>query len=430
MVKNISKIGVVGLGYVGLPIAVEFSKKYEVIGFDVNAKRIKELSKGIDRTQEISATTIYNSPIYFTTNPKYIANCHFIIVAVPTPINKNKTPNLSPLIEASKTVGQHIKKGSLVVYESTVYPGATEEECVPILEKESGLTCGKDFKVGYSPERINPGDKVHTLTKIIKVVSGMDQDSLEQIADVYGSIIEAGIFKAVSIKVAEAAKIIENTQRDLNIALMNELAVIFEKMNIRTKDVLEAAGTKWNFLTFKPGLVGGHCIGVDPYYLTYKSILLGHDPTMILAGRRINDSMGKLIAKKTVFQISLAQHLIVESKILILGLTFKENIPDLRNTKVLDIIRELNKWECTVDVYDPVANLNEAKEECVEVLESPLNGKYTAVIFAVAHDIFVDQGPSQFVKYLDLQKNKGVFVDVCSIFDNEDFPENVLYWSL
>ena len=427
---NISKIAVIGLGYVGLPVAIEFSKKYEVVGYDINIDRVEELIGGVDRTNEISPMIFNSTSVYFTSCPKYIADCEFVIVTVPTPINKNKTPNLRPLLKATKTVGQHLRKGSVVVYESTVYPGATEEHCVPILEKESNLICGKDFKVGYSPERINPGDSVHTLTNITKVVSGVDNESMDIIADVYGSIIEADIFKAVSIKVAEAAKVIENTQRDINIALMNELSIIFEKMNIRTKDVLEAASTKWNFIKFTPGLVGGHCIGVDPYYLTHKSILSGHHPTMILAGRKINDSMGKLIAEKTVLKLATAKHSILDAKILILGLTFKENIPDMRNTKVLDIVKELNKWGCTVNIFDPIVDLKEDNEENIELIKSPKKGIYTAVIFAVCHDIFVQKGPSKLVKYLDLKKNTGVFIDVRSIFRKEDFPENVLYWGL
>ena len=430
MDQHTKNIAVIGLGYVGLPLAIELSKKYNVVGFDEKLQRIEELKKGNDRTKEVSDRLIRNSSVHYTTNSHEIANCSFIVVAVPTPIKKCKTPDLTALFRASKTVGQQLQKGSIVVYESTVYPGATEDDCVPILEKESGLQCGVDFKVGYSPERINPGDVEHTLTNIVKIVSGMDQESLEIITEVYGSIIKAGIFKAKSIKVAEAAKVIENTQRDLNIALMNELATIFEIMNIRTKDVLKAAGTKWNFLNFTPGLVGGHCIGVDPYYLTHKSILLGHNPTMILAGRKINDSIGKMIAEKTVLHITKVKQMVVGAKILILGLTYKENISDIRNTKVLDIVNELNKWDCQVDVFDPFVDQEEAKFEGFQLLDSPRFGVYSAVIMAVGHDFFVEQGPSGLIKYLNIKNDFGVFIDVRSIFQNEDFPKNVLYWSL
>jgi len=423
------KIAVIGLGYVGLPLAVEFSKYYAVVGFDLKQQRIEDLKKSFDRTGEVYDKDLENSTVLYTSNSRDIQGCNFIVVAVPTPIKKNKSPDLFPLLNASKIVGQNLHKGSTVVFESTVYPGATEEDCVPILEQESGLICGIDFKVGYSPERINPGDKEHTLTKIVKVVSGMDQESLEHIAKVYRSIIDAGIFKATSIKVAEAAKVIENTQRDLNIALMNELAIIFEKMDIRTKDVLEAAETKWNFLKFSPGMVGGHCIGVDSYYLTHKSVLLGHYPTIILAGRKINNSMSRVIARKTILQLKKAKHSVVGVKILILGLTFKENISDVRNTKVLDVIHELKKNKCKINVFDPIVDSDEAKKECIEFLDSPKCGEYSAVIFAVKHDYFIDQGTSQLIRYLDLKKKKGVFMDVNSTFQKEDFPENVLYWS-
>ncbi|MBF0278260.1 MAG: nucleotide sugar dehydrogenase [SAR324 cluster bacterium] len=427
----IKKIGVIGLGYVGLPLAVAFSKKYDVIGFDTNAQKIEELKAGIDRTREVSTNELAASSLAYTIDPQEIESCDFIIVAVPTPITEAKIPDLIPLLSASKTVGEHLRPGTTVVYESTVYPGATEEDCVPLLEKHSGLKCGTDFKVGYSPERINPGDKEHTLTKITKVVSGMDAASLELIAAVYESIIEAGVFRASSIPVAEAAKVIENTQRDLNIALMNELALIFEKMNIPTKDVLAAAGTKWNFLKFTPGLVGGHCIGVDPYYLTYKSMSLGYHPNMILAGRRINDGMGRLIAEKTIRQLIAAEKNIRKSRILVLGFTFKENVPDVRNTKVVDIINELREWGAEIDIFDPVADENDAQEEYqVQFISNPSPKSYQAVVLTVGHQVFLKQGFEMLIDYLDLESGEGVFIDVKSCFLPENIPANVLYWSL
>ncbi|MGK5092001.1 nucleotide sugar dehydrogenase [Deltaproteobacteria bacterium TL4] len=424
------KICVVGLGYVGLPLAVEFSKKYEVIGFDVKQRRVEELRQGHDRTREISDEELKKVSINYTWDPHEITQCSFIIVAVPTPVTSSKTPDLKPLLSASKSIAPYLKQGSIVVYESTVYPGVTEEECVPVLEQGSGLKCGRDFKVGYSPERINPGDHEHTLSKITKVVSGMDEESLERIAQLYGSIIRVGVFKATSIKVAEAAKVIENTQRDLNIALMNELALIFDKLHIRTKDVLEAAGTKWNFLKFSPGLVGGHCIGVDPYYLTHKSLELGYHPAMILAGRRINDSMAKDISTKTIRLLVGAGHTITEAKVLILGFTFKENIPDTRNTKVIDIYDDLRGWGCSVDVHDPVADKEDTLEEYgLTLLEAPKAQHYDAVILAVPHRKFVQEG-SNAVKQWLTPKGKSVVVDIKSYYHPKDFQENIFYWSL
>lgn len=427
----IKKICVVGLGYVGLPLAVAFSKKYPVLGFDTNSQKIQELQRGVDRTQEVSTEELQASAATYSDNPQEIALCDFIIIAVPTPITEAKIPDLTPLLSATQTVGQHLKTGSTIVYESTVYPGATEEDCVPLLEQFSNLKCGPDFKVGYSPERINPGDKEHTLTKILKVVAGMDDESLELIAQVYESIVAAGIFKATSIKVAEAAKVIENTQRDLNIALMNELALIFEKMNIRTKDVLEAAGTKWNFLKFTPGLVGGHCIGVDPYYLTHKAMALGYHPNMILAGRRINDGMGRIIAEKTVRQLVAAQKNIAQCRVLVLGFTFKENVPDVRNTKVIDIIRELYEWGCQLDVYDPIADEAVARQEYQTTFtETPQTQTYQALILAVGHQPFLKKGYDALTNYLDLKNGRGVFIDVKSYFLPPEDSKNVLYWSL
>ncbi len=426
----INKICVIGLGYVGLPLAVEFAKQYDVLGFDTNSEKIKELKNGIDRTKEVSPEELAASSMKYTEDPQEIKSCDFIIIAVPTPVTESKIPDLAPLIGASTIAGQHLQKGSTVVYESTVYPGATEEECIPLLEKYSGLQCGTDFMVGYSPERINPGDKEHTLTKITKVVSGMSPESLELIADVYGSIIEAGVFKASSIKVAEAAKVIENTQRDLNIALMNELALIFEKMGIRTKEVLEAAGTKWNFLGFTPGLVGGHCIGVDPYYLTHKAMSLGYHPAMILAGRRINDSMGRLVGEKTIRLLVAAGKHIRTSRVLLLGFTFKENVPDVRNTKIIDIIEELRQWDCHLDIYDPVADIEDAQEEYnITFISSPSTQSYDAIILAVGHEVFLEQGYRHLTNYLDITSNPGVFIDVRSCFPPSNDP-NILYWSL
>ncbi len=383
------KISVVGLGYVGLPVAVAFGKRARTIGFDVNEVRLTELSAGIDRTHEVNAADLINSDIFFTDDVTRLAEADFHIVAVPTPVNNAHQPDLTSVAKASETVGRALKKGDIVVYESTVYPGVTEEFCVPILERISGLQCGTDFTVGYSPERINPGDKEHTFTTIIKVVAGQDAATLDIVAAVYGSVVTVGVHRAATIKVAEAAKVIENTQRDLNIALMNELALIFERMGIDTHSVLEAAGTKWNFLNFKPGLVGGHCIGVDPYYLTYKAQILGYHPQVILAGRHINDSMGGYIGQQTVKQLIHAGHNVGQCKVTVLGLTFKENCPDLRNSKVIDVIRELQSFGITVQVCDPEAEAEEAMAE-YGVLLTPLAQLQAAqaIVIAVAHRCF------------------------------------------
>ncbi|MBI4745818.1 MAG: nucleotide sugar dehydrogenase, partial [Deltaproteobacteria bacterium] len=356
-------VSVVGLGYVGLPVAVAFGQMRKTVGFDINPKRIQELKEGYDRTGEVAPEELKAADILFTDKIAELRLADFHIVAVPTPVDDAKQPDLTPMFKASETVGRALKKGDIVVYESTVYPGVTEDECVPILERVSGLRCGMDFKVGYSPERINPGDKEHTFTKIKKVVSGQDAETLEIVANVYESVVTAGVHRAASIKVAEAAKVIENTQRDLNIALMNELAIIFDRMGIDTNDVLEAAGTKWNFLKFKPCLVGGHCIGVDPYYLTHKAEKIGYIPQVILAGRRINDGMGKFIAQRTVKEMIRAGHGIHGCTMTVLGLTFKEDCPDLRNSKVIDIIRELQDYGINVQVHDPLADCAEAKHE-------------------------------------------------------------------
>lgn len=350
------KISVIGLGYVGMPIAVAFARKAEVIGFDINQEKVELYRNGIDPTHEIGDEAIRSAAVDFTSEEERLREARFHIVAVPTPVNEDHTPDLQPVISASQVVGRNLTKGSVVVFESTVYPGVTEEICVPILERESGFKCGKDFKVGYSPERINPGDKMHRLETITKVVAGMDEESLETIAKVYGMVVEAGIYRAESIKIAEAAKVIENSQRDINIAFMNELSIIFNKMGIDTKAVLAAAATKWNFLNFTPGLVGGHCIGVDPYYLTYKAEGMGYHSQIILAGRKINDDMGKYVAENTVKKMIKANQPIKDSKVVIFGITFKENCPDVRNTKVIDIIRELEEYGIEVIVVDPVAD--------------------------------------------------------------------------
>jgi UDP-N-acetyl-D-glucosamine/UDP-N-acetyl-D-galactosamine dehydrogenase len=397
----IPKVGVIGLGYVGLPLAVEFCKKYETYGFDVNSKRIKELKEGTDHTLEISSEQLGASKkLKFTCDSADISDCNIYIVTVPTPIDKHNSPNLIPLHKASETVGKVLDKGDIVIYESTVFPGCTEEQCVPILEKFSGLKFNKDFFCGYSPERINPGDKTHTLTKILKVTSGSTPEIADKIDAFYGSIITAGTYKASSIKVAEAAKVIENSQRDLNIAFVNELAKIFNRLDIDTLEVLEAAGTKWNFLPFRPGLVGGHCIGVDPYYLTYKAQEVGYRPEVILAGRRLNDGMGQYVATEVVKLMIKKNHVINSSRVLVLGMTFKENCPDIRNSRAIDVIRGLEEFGCNVDVYDPWADAVEVKAEydiaLVDDIETTKN--YDAVVLAVAHDRFNELDFNKFSK--------------------------------
>jgi UDP-N-acetyl-D-galactosamine dehydrogenase len=391
IVNREEKISLVGLGYVGMPIAVAFAKKVDVLGFDINADKIEQYKQGFDPTNEVGDQAIQETTVDFTADASRLKEAKFHIVAVPTPITESNTPNLKPLEGASKTVGQNLTKGSIVVYESTVYPGVTEEICIPILEKESGLTCGVDFEVGFSPERINPGDKVNTLETIVKVVSGSSEESLDVIAKVYELVVDAGVHRAESIMVAEAAKVIENSQRDVNIAFMNELSIIFNMMGIDTQAVLEAAGTKWNFLPFSPGLVGGHCIGVDPYYLTYKAEQMGYQSQVILSGRRINDGMGKYVAENTIKQLIKADHNIHDAKVGILGLSFKENVPDTRNSRVVDIIHELEEYGVTPLVYDPVADQNEAKEEYgLELNSFEETQDLDAIILAVQHDEFKD----------------------------------------
>ncbi|MSQ78888.1 MAG: nucleotide sugar dehydrogenase [Flavobacteriaceae bacterium] len=424
LIKKESKIALIGLGYVGLPIALEFARKYSVVGFDINQERVDLMRRGIDPSNELESSAFEGCDIYFTADPSDLKEATFFVVAVPTPIDEHTNPDLKPLIGASTTVGRVLKKGDIVVYESTVYPGCTEEDCIPILEMESGLKFNLEFKVGYSPERINPGDKEHTLTKILKVVSGSDAECLETVAQVYGSIITAGIHKAPSLKVAEAAKIIENTQRDVNIALMNELSLIFNKMGINTYDVLEAAGTKWNFLKFFPGLVGGHCIGVDPYYLTYKAAELGYQSKVILAGRGINDSMGNYIAKETITGLLKLGKEIKNSRILVMGATFKENVSDIRNSKVADIINELKNYNVKIEVADPQANSDELNHEYGFSL-SPIGTDYDAVIVAVNHNEYTSLDQAYFKS---ITTNNSLLVDVKGIYRNQ--TKELGYWSL
>jgi UDP-N-acetyl-D-glucosamine/UDP-N-acetyl-D-galactosamine dehydrogenase len=442
------KISVIGLGYVGLPLAIAFAKVADVVGFDISKEKVQSYLNGVDVTKEVGNEELKKTKALFTWEENCLKNCKFHIIAVPTPINSDKTPDLRPVIGASKTVGKNLVKGSIVVFESTVYPGVTEEICVPILEKESGLQYGVDFKVGYSPERINPGDKEHRLENIVKVVSGMDEESLGEIAKVYEMVIDAGVYKAESIKVAEAAKVIENSQRDINIAFMNELSIIFNKMGIDTNAVLKAAGTKWNFLNFSPGLVGGHCIGVDPYYLTYKAEELGYHSQIILSGRKINDDMGKFVAENTVKSLIKADKQIKGANVAIFGITFKENCPDVRNTKVIDIIKELEEYGINIKVVDPIADKEDLWNEYKII---PCNLKditsMDAIIFAVPHIEFLSLNfediKKMFIKTNDsylksnvndeiTQKNDNcVLVDVKGIFNRKEAENmNFLYWGL
>ena len=412
-------IAVVGLGYVGLPLAVEFGKKYRTIGFDLSDQKIESYKRFIDPTGEVSSADLKASTgLECSTNPSVLAEADFIVVAVPTPVDNAHQPDFTPLIKSSESVGKNLKKGAIVVYESTVYPGATEEVCIPILEKISGMKWKQDFFVGYSPERINPGDKERTVTKITKVVSGDTAETLETVKEVYGSIITAGVYPASSIKVAEAAKVIENTQRDLNIALMNELSVIFHRIGIDTVDVLKAAGTKWNFLPFRPGLVGGHCIGVDPYYLTHKADMLGYHPQVILAGRRINDSMGKYVAEQTIKQMIAADRPVKGCDVIVLGMTFKENCADLRNSKVIDVIHELQTYGVNVHVHDPIASSQECEHEYgVKLTPWDELPQAQAIVATVSHREYLDMGLAQLSRKL---LPSGVFVDVKSSFDPQE----------
>ncbi|MEQ8230949.1 MAG: nucleotide sugar dehydrogenase [Gammaproteobacteria bacterium] len=423
------KVAVIGLGYVGLPVAVAFGRQMRTIGFDINQARIAELVAGHDSTLEVEDDELSASDIQFTADPADLRAADFHIVAVPTPIDHAKRPDLTPVLRASETLGKQIKPGDIVVYESTVYPGATEEDCVPVLERMSGLTCGKDFFVGYSPERINPGDKEHTFTKITKVVSGQTPEILDIVADVYASVVTAGVHRAATIKVAEAAKVIENTQRDLNIALMNELSLIFDRMDIDTRDVLAAAGTKWNFLKFDPGLVGGHCIGVDPYYLTHKAATLGYIPQVILAGRSINDDMGRFVAQQAIRDLIAQGEVVKGATVTVLGFTFKEDVPDLRNTRVIDIVEELRSYDVNVQIHDPYASSHEAEEE-YGVRLTPLEALAPArvVILAVPHREYLAQGWQTVTARL--AGGRGAVLDVKARLDRDSVPAGVTLWRL
>lgn len=430
LVEKKAKLSLVGLGYVGMPIAVAFAKKIGVIGFDLNAQKIELYKSGIDPTHEVGDEAIFKTTVHFTADETKLREAKFHIVAVPTPVNEDHTPDLTPLEGASKILGRNLVKGSIVVFESTVYPGVTEDVCVPILERESGLKCGVDFKIGYSPERINPGDKVHRLETITKIVSGMDGETLDCVAKVYELVVAAGVHRAESIKVAEAAKVIENSQRDINIAFMNELSIIFNKMGIDTKSVLEAAGTKWNFLKFYPGLVGGHCIGVDPYYLTYKAEMMGYHSQIILSGRRINDDMGRYVAENCVKSLIAADKPVKGAKVAILGFTFKENCPDTRNTKVIDIVRELSEYGISPVITDPEADIAEAKHLYgIEFVGLDEISNMDAVILAVAHEGFRNFT----VRAMDsfYGEGKKVLLDLKGILDKKAFEaEGYIYWRL
>ncbi len=426
LVNKETKLAVIGLGYVGLPIALEFARKIDVIGFDINEKRVEMMKNNIDPSDELEPEAFEGCSIEFTASIDDLKDATFFIVAVPTPIDESKMPDLKPLLGASTTVGKALKKGDYVVYESTVYPGCTEEDCIPVLEEVSGLKFMDDFKVGYSPERINPGDKVHTLSSIVKISSGCDEASAEEIAKTYELVVDAGVHRAASIKVAEAAKIIENTQRDVNIALINELSIIFNRLGINTYDVLEAAGTKWNFLNFRPGLVGGHCIGVDPYYLTHKAKQLGYHAKIINSGRYVNDSMGFYVAKQTVKKMIGHGKNPMEAKVLIMGATFKEDVSDIRNSKIVDVITELQSFACAVDVIDPHADTEELFEEYgFNLVEKPSND-YDAVIVAVNHREYCNLSEADFSNYL--KGDQGIIFDLKGIY--KDKIKNIDYWSL
>jgi UDP-N-acetyl-D-galactosamine dehydrogenase len=427
------KIAVIGLGYVGMPIAVAFAKKVDVIGFDLNKKKIDLYKCGIDPTNEVGDDEIKRTTVEFTEDENRLKRAKFHIVAVPTPINSDKTPDLSPVEGASRIVGRNLTKGSIVVYESTVYPGVTEDICVQILEEESGLKCGEDFKIGYSPERINPGDKVHRLENIIKIVSGMDEESLDEIAKVYELVIEVGVYRAGSIKVAEAAKVVENSQRDINIAFMNELAMVFDRMGIDSKEVVEAMNTKWNSLGFAPGLVGGHCIGVDPYYFVYEAEKLGYHSQIILSGRKINDGMGKFVADAIIKKLILASKVVIQAKVVILGLTFKENTPDTRNSKVVDIIESLKEYGIEPIVVDPEADADEAKYVYgIDLVDIKNINNADCLVLAVAHDIFKQMKWDEIDSfYGDFDNKNKVLIDVKSILDRNEIEEKgYSYWRL
>lgn len=429
---KLNKISFIGLGYVGLPLAVSFAENgIEILGFDINPDKINAYKSGIDVTGEVGNKRLSEAAIFFTTDEKMLQSSKFHIVAVPTPVGKNNVPNLNPVENACSLLGRNLKKGAFVVFESTVYPGVTEDICIPILEKESGLKCGLDFKVGYSPERINPGDKVNTVENIIKIVSGIDKESLDYIASVYEIVIKPGVHRAPSIKVAEAAKVIENAQRDVNIAFMNELSIIFDKMGIDTKEVLEAAGTKWNFLKFSPGLVGGHCIGVDPYYLTYRSEELGYISQLILSGRRINDSMSKFVAEKTLKSLIESGSKIKGAKVLVLGLTFKENVPDLRNSKVVEMMAELKGYGINVEVVDPVAS----KEDAMRTYSINLQNLHDvrdvdAIILAVSHKEFLSLSIEEIKKLYSKEYQNPVLLDLKGMLDKNEAKKSFNYWRM
>lgn len=427
IVSKNEKLAVIGLGYVGLPIALEFAGKVSVIGFDINAERVEMMRNGIDPSNELEKEAFENRDIVFTNSLEELAKAKFYIVAVPTPIDKFNRPDLTPLLKASESVGKVLKKGDYVVYESTVYPGCTEEDCIPVLERISGLKFNEDFKVGYSPERINPGDKEHTLAKITKVVSGCCAESLDVIAKTYELVVDAGVHRAANIKTAEAAKIIENTQRDLNIALMNELSVIFNKMGINTYEVLEAAGTKWNFLKFSPGLVGGHCIGVDPYYLTHKASQVGYHAKVILSGREVNDNMGAHVARQVVKKLIEKDAVLKESRVLVMGTTFKENVSDIRNSKVIDVLKEFSSYSLQVEAVDPYASVEEFEHEYGFKLSTSPSGKYDAVIVCVSHKDYVNTTAADFSELL---KPSGILADIKGLYRNNDWKSSFDYWSL
>lgn len=428
LLEKKKRVAVIGLGYVGLPLALAFAKKFRVVGFDISESRIALMKQGIDPSKELSVEDFHGADIHFTADPAYLQSAHFFIIAVPTPVDAARVPNLKPVMSATETVAKALKPGDYVVYESTVYPGCTEEDCLPVLERISGLKLGEGFKLGYSPERINPGDKEHTIDKILKVVSGSDEEALEEIASVYGEVISAGIYKASSIKVAEAAKVIENTQRDLNISLMNELSIIFDKMGIDTKEVLDTAATKWNFLKFVPGLVGGHCIGVDPYYLVHKARQIGYEPKVILSGRTINDGMPAYIAQRLVQTLISKNKIPQQSKVLVMGVTFKENVADIRNSKVVDLIKELMKYYINVHAVDPHASPNEfAHEYGLTLMDAP-SSDYDAVIVAVNHNEYKNLSLDYFKSIMN---GKPILMDLKAMYDPGSVRQNGLfYWRL
>lgn len=433
LINRQKKISIIGLGYVGMPLAVAFSKILNVIGFDINEEKVKLYQQGIDPTKELGNEEIENCTVAFTADASLLKEAGFHIIAVPTPVNSDHTPDLSPVESASRLLGKNLEKGSIVVFESTVYPGVTEKICVPILEEESGLRCGTDFKVGYSPERINPGDKVHRLESIVKIVSGMDEETLDIVARVYELVVKAGVYRAESIKVAEAAKVIENSQRDINIAFMNELSIIFNKLGIDTKAVLEAAGTKWNFLKFQPGLVGGHCIGVDPYYLTYEAEKIGYHSQIILSSRRINDDMGRYVAENLIKALIRAEVRVKNARVGILGFTFKENCPDTRNTRVIDIVRELNEYGITPLVYDPIADRNEAcREYGISLTDLDDIKEMNAVVLAVAHEEFSHMSKAEMDGlYADKPGQKKVLLDIKGMLERNEYEQaGYIYWRL